>query len=124
MLESGATTLWETWKYSDNVYSQNHPMFGSVGEWFYQSLGGINQAAPGFSKIQIKPQPAGDLAWVNSSYQSVNGPIVSNWRKGNKTFELQVTIPVNTTAQIWLPSLDGAEITESGSLLNAVPDIK
>ncbi|WP_288207294.1 family 78 glycoside hydrolase catalytic domain [uncultured Parabacteroides sp.] len=124
MLESGATTLWETWKYSDNVYSQNHPMFGSVGEWFYQSLGGINQAAPGFSKILIKPQPAGDLTWVNCSYQSVNGPIVSNWRKGNETFELQVTIPANTTAQIWLPSLDGAEITESGSLLDAVPDIK
>ena len=30
MLEQGATTLWETWAFSDNVYSQNHPMFGSI----------------------------------------------------------------------------------------------
>lgn len=124
MLESGATTLWETWKYSDNVYSQNHPMFGSVGEWFYQSLGGITPAAPGFSKIHIKPQPAGDLTWVNCTYKSVNGPITSNWKKEGNTFELQVTIPANTSAQIWLPSSTGSEIMESGRSLNAVQDIK
>ena len=33
MLDRGATTLWETWKESDNVYSNCHPMFGSVDEW-------------------------------------------------------------------------------------------
>lgn len=57
MVDNGATTLWETWAYSDGEYSQNHPMFGSVSEWFYRSLSGINAAAPGFEKITIKPQP-------------------------------------------------------------------
>ena len=33
MLERGATTIWETWKESDDVYSNCHPMFGSVDEW-------------------------------------------------------------------------------------------
>ena len=33
MLDRGATTLWETWKESDNVFSNCHPMFGSVDEW-------------------------------------------------------------------------------------------
>ena len=33
MLDRGATTLWETWKESDDVYSNCHPMFGSVDEW-------------------------------------------------------------------------------------------
>jgi alpha-L-rhamnosidase len=33
MLDSGATTIWETWKESDNTYSNCHPMFGSVDEW-------------------------------------------------------------------------------------------
>ena len=33
MIERGATTLWETWKESDDVYSNCHPMFGSVDEW-------------------------------------------------------------------------------------------
>ena len=53
MLENGATTLWETWAESDNVYSQNHPMFGSVSEWFYKSLGGIEpeESAAGFDRF-------------------------------------------------------------------------
>src|SRR5690606_27356788 len=29
MISNGATTLWETWKESDNIYSNCHPMFGS-----------------------------------------------------------------------------------------------
>jgi alpha-L-rhamnosidase len=33
MLDCGATTIWETWKESDNIYSNCHPMFGSVDEW-------------------------------------------------------------------------------------------
>lgn len=33
MLERGATTIWETWKESDDKYSNCHPMFGSVDEW-------------------------------------------------------------------------------------------
>ena len=33
MLDCGATTLWETWKESDDVFSNCHPMFGSVDEW-------------------------------------------------------------------------------------------
>ena len=61
MLAHGATTLYEGWKYPDTVNSQNHPMFGSVSEWFYKSILGINATAPGFTRFEIKPQPAGDL---------------------------------------------------------------
>jgi len=39
MLERGATTLWETWKESDDVYSNCHPMFGSVDEWILRFWG-------------------------------------------------------------------------------------
>lgn len=33
MIERGATTIWETWRESDNIFSNCHPMFGSVDEW-------------------------------------------------------------------------------------------
>jgi len=124
MLAKGATTLWETWAYSDNVYSQNHPMFGSVSEWFYKSLLGINAAAPGFEKIVIKPQPAGDLTWAKGSYQSIKGTIVSDWKKGDRHFELHVSIPANTTAEVWLPANEKATVTESGTPVNQMKDIK
>lgn len=124
MIEGGATTLWETWKYSDNTYSQNHPMFGSVGEWFYRSLLGINAAAPGFGKIRIKPQPAGNLTYASGSYRSVAGTIQSSWRKEGGGYQLAVTIPPNTSAEVWIPAAAGASVTESGKDLRLVKEIR
>lgn len=117
MLAQGATTLWETWAKPDNAPSQNHPMFGSVSEWFFRSLLGINAAAPAFQKIIIKPQPAGDLTWAKGSYESIQGKIEGSWTKENNRFFLHVTIPANTTAEVWLPATATDNITESGKTL-------
>lgn len=124
MIENGATTLWETWAYSDNTYSKNHPMFGSVGEWFYRSLLGINAAAPGFKKIILKPQPAGDLTHAKGSFNSVYGKIGSAWEIIDKQFKLNVEIPANTSAEIWIPLQYGTEITEGGKPVSTVDGIK
>lgn len=123
MLANGATTLWETWAASDNVYSQNHPMFGSIDEWFYKSLLGINAAAAGFSKIIIKPQRA-ELTWAKGSYESVQGIISSDWKKEGSIFTLKVTIPVNTTAEIWIPAKENGQITEGGKKIQEIKDIR
>lgn len=117
MIEKGATSLWETWAYSDNVYSQNHPMFGSISEWFYRSLLGINPDEPGFKKIIIKPQPAGDLTFAKGSYLSVQGLIGVEWKISDEKLTLSVEVPVNTTAQIFIPSSSG-KVTESGKEIN------
>jgi alpha-L-rhamnosidase len=118
MLAEGATTLWESWKKPDNATSMNHPMFGSISEWFYRSLLGINPAAPGFQKIIIKPQPAGNLTWAKGSYQSVQGLISSSWQKNGSRFSLQVNIPANTTAEVWIPATEKTTIRESGKTLS------
>lgn len=117
MIENGATTLWETWKYSDNTYSQNHPMFGSIGEWFYRSLLGINAAAPGFRKIIIKPQPAGNLTFAKGHIQSMYGKIASEWNIRNDVYTLKTTIPGNTTAEVYIPQQFGTVVKESGKPL-------
>ena len=116
MLENGATTLWEHWKGGDNTYSHNHPMFGSVSQWFYQWLGGIQPApnAVGFDRILIRPQMPKTLNWVNCSYNSVRGLIVSNWRREDRRLSLEITIPANTTATVYVPAKDVARVTESG----------
>ena len=116
MLESGATTLWEHWEFSDNTYSHNHPMFGSVSEWFYKALAGI-QAAPdasGFDKILIKPQPVGDLRWVRASHNTVRGKITSEWEKAGGKFKLHVTIPATARAWVHVPAREKGQVTESG----------
>ncbi|MEO5583241.1 MAG: family 78 glycoside hydrolase catalytic domain, partial [Saprospiraceae bacterium] len=82
MLENDATTLWESWEKPDQA-SLNHPMFGSVDEWFYRSILGINAADPGFKKILIKPQVPADLTWAKGSYQCMYGLIRVDWKKSN-----------------------------------------
>jgi len=120
MINSGATTLWEAWHAPGTVYSANHPMFGSIDEWFYRSILGINAAAPGFKKIIIKPQPAGNLQWARGSYQSVMGIIKSEWKKQGDGFTLQVSVPVNTSAVIFIPAKQNSIIKENGNPVKAV----
>ena len=117
MLNKGATTLWETWEYPEKYPSQNHPMFGSISEWFFRSLLGINPATPAFKKIMLKPQPAGDLTWAKGSYQSIHGEIVSDWKISDRQFLWKVAIPPNTTAVVYIPSADGKNIKQDGTPL-------
>lgn len=114
MLANGATTLYESWAYPDTVNSQNHPMFGSISEWYYKSLLGINAKAAGFTKFEIKPQPAGDLTWAKGHYDAVVGGISSDWKIEGTRFNLKVTVPANTLAMLYVPSLPKKPVMEGG----------
>lgn len=114
MVKEGATSLWETWKYSNNTYSQSHPMFGSITEWFYRSLLGINATAPAFKTFQIKPQPVKDLQYARGNYETPFGKIETGWEWQGSKFKLFVRIPVNTKAEVWVPATGGV-------LLNGKP---
>ena len=116
MLDNGATTLWEHWAGSDNTYSNNHPMFGSISQWFFNCLGGIRPAedAVGFDKITIAPQPIGDLQWVKATYQSARGPVTSEWKKDGERFILHLAVPFGATATVAVPATDAASVTEGG----------
>jgi alpha-L-rhamnosidase len=113
MLANGATTLYESWAYPDTAASQNHPMFGSISEWYYKSLLGINSKAPGFTRFKIKPQPAGDLSWAKGHYDAIVGRISSEWKIEGARFFLKVTVPANTQATIYVPSLPKKSVLES-----------
>ena len=116
MLENGATTLWEVWHFSDNTYSHNHSMFGTISAWFYSALAGIQPApdAVGMDKIVIRPRLVDDLAWVKASYDSIRGPIRSGWRRRAGGVEMTVTVPVGTTALVYVPAADPTQVQEGG----------
>ena len=116
MIDQGATTIWETWKESDNIYSNCHPMFGSVSEWFYRWLGGIrpNPDYPGFEKFIINPSLPEGLSHVFSSYNSPFGEIVSNWKNyGYEKQVFEITIPKGSLALVKLPVSEQQKITFS-----------
>lgn len=136
MVEMGATTIWERW---DALVkgrtrfvgegSLNHPVFGSVGEWIWRELAGINpdENAPGYKHMIIRPRPCPSLTWVKAEYDSIRGKIISNWKQEHGKLVLDVTIPANTTATVYLPmkaGLDASKITESGKPLSQAPGVK
>ena len=113
MIDKGATTIWETWKESDNTYSNCHPMFGTVTEWYYRWLAGIKPDSenPGFKEFFIAPSTPEGLEYVNCSYESPFGEIVSDWRReksGEYIFEIK--IPPGSKANLALPGKEEHQI--------------
>jgi alpha-L-rhamnosidase len=105
MVDNGATTLWETWKESNNTYSQNHPMFGSVSEWYLKWLGGIqpDQENPDINNVYLKPRPVNDLDSLYVEKIFPSGVVTSRWWWKDKTIRFEFRIPegLKTT---WLPA--------------------
>lgn len=117
MLDNGATTLWEHWEGSDNTFSNNHPMFGSVSEWFYKHIAGIRPApdAVGCDRVLIAPgPPQPGLDWAEASYDSIRGTIRAAWRVEGGWLHLDVSVPVGVSARVLLPVDAQAEVLESG----------
>lgn len=122
MLEQGATTLWEQW---NGYWSQIHSCFSSADNWLYQGLGGIrpDPSAPGFKKIMIKPAVVGNLTWVKSHHDSPYGRIISHWKRHHQQLTVELTIPANTTATVYLPATDASSVTESGNTLGQMKGV-
>jgi alpha-L-rhamnosidase len=130
MISKGATTIWELWNgdtADSGMNSRNIVMLiGDLNIWLHEYLGGIrpDPEAPGFKKIIIKPEIVGDLTWSKAGYNSIRGPIRSEWHKSAGKFDLRVTIPANTTATIYLPARDVKSVTESGKPAEQVEGVK
>lgn len=134
-IANGATTIWERWdsytkedafgRHNAAMNSFSHYAFGAVCEWMFATLAGIQSDGPGFQKIIIRPTPPSPgsngmhepIRWVRASYDSIRGMIRSEWAVDGDQFRLQVTIPANTQATVYLPTADPNSITESGRSL-------
>jgi alpha-L-rhamnosidase len=122
-IRKGATTIWERWdgiqengQFQDpGMNSFNHYSFGSVGEWMYATVAGIelDEAHPGYKEFAIRPRPGGGLTSARASFESIHGTIVSDWTVNGSNFVLRITVPVNTSAVVYLPY--GTNVREGGN---------
>ena len=121
-IKHGATSIWERWDgwtaekgFQDpGMNSFNHYAFGSVGRWLFGTVAGIETDGPGYKHIVIRPQPGGGMNYAKATYDSIAGRIESCWRIDCGEFELDVTIPANTTATIYISAKDAESVLEGG----------
>jgi alpha-L-rhamnosidase len=113
-LSKGATSLTESWAALKYV-SNNHMMLGHLMEWFFSGIGGIRQpsGSAAYDKIIISPEVVGDLTWAETSFNTVHGEIVSNWKIEGKNFTLKVEIPAGCSATVSIPQSDPDKVFEN-----------
>ena len=145
-VSQGATTIWERWNSYTKEYGfggkdgqQNasmnsfaHYSFGAVCEWMINDLAGIQSDGVGYQKIIIHPNPPSPdsnperkpIDWVNAHYDSIRGRIVSNWKRTPGRFDLDVEIPANTTATVYLPAANAESVRVGRHSLANAEDVK
>ena len=117
----GATTIWERWNsvlpdgsISDTgMNSLNHYAYGSIAEWMYRYLCGINPLpeAPGFRGVAFKPQPYGRLRRALGKVESAAGTYQCGWRIGDDGMLTVVAeVPFGVKATITLPDSEPGTI--------------
>jgi alpha-L-rhamnosidase len=125
-IKHGATTIWERWDgwteengfQTPSMNSFNHYSLGSVGEWMFRYMAGIeaDPTDPAFRHHIIKPQPGGTIRHVKAHYSSLYGKVEVEWElDAERNFLLSLKLPANTTADVYLPGSDAPLRVGSGA---------
>jgi alpha-L-rhamnosidase len=133
-VKMGATTIWERWDgirpdgtlETPTMNSYNHYAYGAIGDWMYRVVAGIDtkEEAPGYKQITIKPTIGGNLDNVAADYETNYGKVSSHWKLDGGYLLLDVEIPANTTATIYIPGNSSSTILEGGKTIATLPGIK
>jgi alpha-L-rhamnosidase len=123
-IRHGATTIWERWDgwtaekgFQDpGMNSFNHYSLGSVGEWMYAVVAGIDldPERPGYKRFLLRPRPGGGLTHAKAELRSLYGPIRSEWSIEGERIRYSIEVPPNTSATVHVPTGDPASVVESG----------
>jgi len=124
-VKHGATTIWERWNgwtkeegfFVPQMNSFNHYSLGSVGEWLFRHVAGIelDPEVPGFQRFVLRPFIGEGLDFARASYRTMHGEIASEWKRAGGELTWAVRIPANTSAKIFVPSAPNSLVTEGGN---------
>jgi alpha-L-rhamnosidase len=133
-ITAGATTIWERWDgwtadkgFQDaGMNSFNHYSMGSVGEWLYRCVAGIDLApdVAGYKRFVVHPRPNEKLKNAKAEYVSIHGAIKVGWSRQEGNFILKVTVPANTTSVVYVPASDPDSVRESGKPAKSAEGIR
>jgi alpha-L-rhamnosidase len=106
--------------------SFNHYSYGAIGDWMYRVMAGIDcfEDGVGYKHIKIMPHPGGDLNYVSASLDTYYGKIRSGWKKDGTKLLLDVEIPENTGATVYLPTTNPESVREGSKSLSDLKELK
>ncbi|WP_051342310.1 alpha-L-rhamnosidase [Pseudonocardia spinosispora] len=123
-IANGATTIWERWDgwtedkgvQAAAMNSYNHYSLGSIGEWLYRGVAGIDQASGSLAwrELVVHPHPGPAVRRAHAEYDSVRGLVRSSWHIEGGRFHLRVTVPPGATATVHIPTSDPTAACEGG----------
>lgn len=123
-VQMGATTIWERWNSvlpdgkisGTEMNSLNHYAYGSIVEWMYRYMIGINpvEEKPGFKRAVIAPKPDYQLEWAKSEFKSASGNYRVKWELKKNKLEIVVNVPFDCEAELWLPNADKMNVRVLG----------
>ncbi|MEU0569903.1 family 78 glycoside hydrolase catalytic domain [Nonomuraea sp. NPDC005983] len=133
-IRHGATTIWERWDgwteergfQSAAMNSFNHYALGSVGDWLYGRVAGIDQE-PGsvaYRRLLLRPAVGGRLSWARAYQETPYGRVACGWRLGEDGVEVDVSVPPGATAVLHIPAADGAAVREGDALVTAADGVR
>jgi alpha-L-rhamnosidase len=124
-LQCGATTMWEAWEDSSCsvARSRDHAFMGTVDDWLFGGVAGIQSTSPGFRTLAIDPYPVGNLNNASGSENTPLGRVSSQWTRSGSNFDLTVQIPVGAQASVCVPAGNAKTVTESGVPIGRAPGV-
>ena len=132
-VKMGATTIWERWDgiKPDSTFqvpsmnSFNHYAYGAIGDWMYRVMVGLDtyEDGPGYKHIKIQPHIGGGFTNAAASLQTYYGTLSCSWKTAADKIILDVEIPANTTATVYVPAKDAGAVSENGMLLSSLNNI-
>ncbi|MEO6705544.1 MAG: family 78 glycoside hydrolase catalytic domain, partial [Ginsengibacter sp.] len=130
----GATTIWERWDgqkpdstfQTPSMNSFNHYAYGAIGDWMYRDMAGIDtyEDGPGYKHIKIKPQIDEKINSVSGSLETYYGKTHCDWKVKDNNVLMNVEIPANTFATIYIPTSNKDDIKVDNKVIALSDDVK
>jgi alpha-L-rhamnosidase len=87
---------------------------GTVDDWLFANVAGIQSTSPGFRTVQIDPSAVQDLTHASASETTPLGRVSSDWTRSGTSFALTAQVPVGSQASVCVPAASAQSVTESG----------
>ena len=128
-VKMGATTIWERWDgikpdgsfQVPSMNSYNHYSYGAIGDWMYRVMVGLDtyEDGPGYKHIKIQPHIGGGFTNASASLDTYYGRLSNSWKLENGNLQMDVEIPANTLATVYIPAANADAVKEGGEMLSS-----